>query len=123
MRDLRLIVVPTIRLHMCTFCSPDIATAAEWYIEKTPFSSDHFPITISLFLNHRNNIDYFKPKYNIGKANWTKYILNSRKYSSERPVSSNIIRETENICRIINQTANDSIPNTSIKLNKISPLV
>ena len=45
--------------------------------------------------------------------------MNSRKYSSERPVSSNINKETGNICRIINQAANNS---TSMKLNNITPV-
>ena len=61
-----------------TICSPSIVDRFEWHVCNDMYSSDHFPILVS-FLQHTPDIH--APRYNIDKADWVKYLLQSRDIS------------------------------------------
>lgn len=96
-----------------TLCSPIIATSSKWHIENNLYNSDHFPIITTLFSNSEVPYRYYRPKYNISRADWQKYGKNCVKVSNERNIYGDTNRETANICKIIHQAANNSIPVTS----------
>lgn len=100
-----------------TFCSSNIAIAADWCIEKNPLGSDHFPITTSLFPRYRINSMNHRPKYQIDKADWKSYQLNCTQVSPEIPLSDNINKETGNICKIIHRAAQNSVQRSTSRLN------
>ena len=97
-----------------SFCSSAMASQAIWRIEENLSGSDHFPIYITLFPPPYINRQKLKPKFNTKLANWDKYQNSCTSLHKARPPSDNINREAANICKIILQSANVSIPRSKI---------
>mgnify|MGYP004573409177 CR=1 FL=1 len=93
----------------------------DWTILNDLYGSDHFPIKTTLFPLTNPEIEHFRPKFLIKKADWTKFEFKSQIYNLEQNYSVNINKESANIKRIILKSANDSIP--TFKPNRIHKTV
>lgn len=102
-----------------TFASPEISIDSTWKTETDLFGSDHYPIIINLFItNTQQSLVPRKPKFITKNANWEKYQMLSKLYNDNRPISTNINKETANIQKIILMSANQSVPQTKCTINK-----
>lgn len=97
-----------------SFCSATLASLTDWKVEDDLSGSDHFPTIISMFPNssYTNSV---KSKFRTQDADWPKYKDNCILFDIARPRSTNINKESANICTIILQSANTSIPQSNIK--------
>ena len=88
-----------------TICSPELASIFNWQTHHDPMNSDHFPIIISTQIENSSN---FSPRWNIRKANWTKY-----RQQLDLPEDYSAMTPTQGCQLIINaikEAANESIP-------------
>jgi ribonuclease HI len=96
--------------------SSNIASISTWSILKDPYSSDHFPIILSVGIdtNYNHNLFQHRNKYNISKANWSNFqnsILNSiQKVSYEEINQGDINKKYRMLTEVIDHAAESSIP-------------
>ena len=57
-----------------SICSPEISTLFEWSIDGDVYHSDHYPIKIrTTFRQGADDVTNFVPRWNLHKADWTKF--------------------------------------------------
>ena len=89
-----------------TICSDNISDKIEWFVSEDDYSSDHYPVIISIYTETENEKDM---RFNTEKANWPQFKLLTEKIPNfdeqlNHNESNKILTET------IIKAANKSIP-------------
>ena len=79
------------------------------------YSSDHFPIIISIHLRNNTNRMSLNKIFLLNLANWEQFHSLVDEELEVRPQSLNINKETALITKAIRTAANKSIPQSSLK--------
>lgn len=98
-----------------SLCSPTLLQRTSWDILDEMYSSDHFPIVITLSLQNNTKRSNFNRKFLLSLADWPKYSSKVDEELQKRPQSSNINREASLFTKAIRNAANVSIPQSSNK--------
>jgi len=93
------------------FCSPNLKIHCDFKIMDTPQGSDHFPITIIIFAQENQLLNYTK-RFITKRANWDKFESLTNRFNNQIPVSTNTNKEHSNINKIILNSACHSILQT-----------
>lgn len=110
-----------------TICSSELATSLEWHTLEYLYSSDHYPIIVSINQFKDTTRDTHNARWKFYKADWTKYkeIIESKITSLmehiEENITTNEIRIDEIISKfneIIMDAADGSIPKTNGRKQK-----
>jgi ribonuclease HI len=95
-----------------TICSGNLACSSSWSILDDPFSSDHFPIFVSLSVSLSRKVSFSRQLYSIKKANWTRFaeIVKDSMLKMEDTTNSPVQKHYDDLTQIIYEAANNSIP-------------
>ena len=88
-----------------SLCSPAIFVHAGWKIETNP-------IRLGLFHQTGQSSTSFRPIYKFNQADWSLYKKQCTAPEAKRPRTKNLNKETANICKIMKEAANISLPQT-----------
>ena len=105
-----------------TFCNPELAPKTSWQtLPELKFTSDHMPLLTTIDIIPTLSTDEFEPQYNYDRANWELFRIKLKDYTIENMCSDDINIYSENISKVIDLAASQSIPLTKPPKKGVSP--